>query len=120
MKINIETIPPGMMRPCAALEQDDYWVDEDGVLQIRVLDQPDPKVEFPLTLHAFVEAALVIILGIDIEEIDKFDAGIPAGIDPGMLPDCPYRVPHQWATAAEFMAVAAMGKTPANYEKEIV
>lgn len=120
MKIVIETIPHDKQRyPTVG----DYWIDEDGTMQVRISDLGNPGYEQAVVLHELTELFLVLHCGIAIEDIDKFDIAFEAARmvedtdEPGDHPDAPYQQQHCYATAVERMFIAAMGEKWAHYDK---
>ncbi len=104
----------------------DYWLDADGVLQIRVSEMSNPRFEELVAMHELSEALLVLAHGVSIEDIDKFDMNYEANrsegdttSEPGNSPDAPYRNEHIFATEIEGALGVAFGVDWREYEKEI-
>lgn len=100
----------------------DYWIDADGIMQVRISELGNPAFEWAVLVHELTEIALVLHRGIKIEDIDAFDIQFEANrtnnIDePGDDPSAPYQNEHCLATAAERMLIAAMGVKWADYDK---
>lgn len=72
----------------------DYWVDESGVLQIRVAEYPNDIQEIGTIIHELLEVWKLYKRGITIEEVEAFDVAHEYHEDPGCLPDAPYFVEH--------------------------
>src|ERR1035437_8139243 len=87
-KINIQIIPVGCMRP--GWRHGDYFLDEKGVLQIRVSEFDNHIDILALILHELNEAWLCAVKGVTIKEIDEFDLSHPETEDPGLLKCAPY------------------------------
>lgn len=107
----------------------DWWVDENGDLQIRVSAMGNPKYEFLVGYHEEAEAVLCIARGIDEKEITEFDikyendrdAGLHSDEDdPGFDPDAPYRMEHHTADIIEFIMAHELGVNAGEYGKTVM
>lgn len=118
MKIVIDTIPHHEHRyPTVG----DYWVDADGVLQIRVSETEDPRHSALVAVHELVEAVLVRDIGIAMAVIDDFDMrhavqAAPKYEEPGDDPKAPYHRQHTFATAVERLMAREMDVSWQDYE----
>ena len=85
----------------------DYFVDSDGVQQVRVSSMGDWRYEFLVTIHELVELAYCRHSGISEQEITRFDLEYekarPEGdvSEPGDSPLAPYHKQHKFATFIE-------------------
>ena len=68
--MEIKTIPHSEQRyeTCG-----DYWVDENGVQQVRISELNDWRYEVLIAVHEIVELSLARDRSIDEDEITKFD-----------------------------------------------
>ena len=114
MKIVIESIPQNKQR---YLTLGDWWMDEDGTIQIRVTgDDPSlsEKHQFLIALHELVEVKLCQERGITAKQVDDFDMArdeycVENGLEPGDLEDCPYRKEHRFAMLIEHLMAHELG-----------
>lgn len=117
--INVLTIPHETQRYNTV---GDYWVDENGVTQIRISDLGNTFYEDLIMLH---ELTLCRKAGVTIEDIDKFDfqftenraAGDAS--EPGDDPSAPYFKQHQFATKVEREMCRELGLDWDAYEDRI-
>lgn len=125
MNIHIETIPHDQHRyPTCG----DWWVDDQGNLQIRVSDMGNPDYEALVALHELIEVLLCKKRGITTAQVDEFDkqfekdreAGKHGEDDePGDHPDAPYKKEHFFATNVEALMSAELGVDFKTYESAI-
>lgn len=110
MKIHIETIPKSQDHHCGYLTCGDWWVDEDGTLQIRVTETGDDDSDTAVAIHELTEAKDCIARGITEKEVCAFDMQFEAeritgrhseDAEPGDDPRSPYRESHQRANHVE-------------------
>lgn len=115
MKIVIEAIPQVQQRYDT---WGDWWFDEDGTLQIRVTsDAPELPTEnhqFLIALHELVETMSCKSHGVPQTQVDEFDFKHQdecneKGIEPGDLPDSPYRREHRFAMLIEHLMARELG-----------
>lgn len=119
MKIVIEAIPHAEQRYDTL---GDWWFDPDGTLQIRVSnDQPlpgegtmDEKEQFCIALHELVEVKLCEAQGVTQAQVDEFDFAHQEqcnenDLEPGDLPDAPYRKQHRFAMLIEHLMARELG-----------
>ena len=94
-QINIMFIPIGCMRP-QYRDGYDYWVDERGILQIRIAEFENPDFTLYWAIHELLEFWRCTKKGVTLKAIEDFDAiAFAKGIDdPGSEPDAPYRKEH--------------------------
>lgn len=95
ISINMQIIPKSQMRPEYADSWGDYWVDEDGTLQIRAVLMPDVMFSHYILTHEHLEAIRCYRDGISLGSIEKWDSDHSDHPDPGCLPDAPYHSQHQ-------------------------
>lgn len=106
--IHIKIIPAGCMRP--GWTHGDYWVDENGHLQIRVSEFADPNNAFRIAMHELAEAwRYAAQHGADFSAIDQFDLAHQESDEPGRLPDAPYHDEHMLSEDIERLLVAQDG-----------
>ena len=110
--IHIKVIPHG----CHRYETfGDYWIDERGVLQIRVSRFADPRIARNTAVHEMLEACRCAARGLSFEEIDKFDLAHLDHEDPGCLPDAPYHAEHMQSMEVERLLVSQDGADWSEY-----
>lgn len=121
MKMHIESIPHETQRyPTVG----DYWLDTDGVEQIRVSSMPDWRYEALVVVHELVEMILTRHRDIQEEIISKFDIefeesrekGLVAG-EPGDHVHSPYRKEHFFATNLERLLAAELDVDWFEYDR---
>jgi hypothetical protein len=126
MEIHIKTISKERMRIIGGVG--DYWYDEDGILQIRVVDLGDEFMEKSIAVHELIEEALTKKRGLTEPEIQAFDEyhdmSVKMGMalpenEPGHEPDCPYRNEHCFAESVEMGMFAMSGLSWKEYEHKI-
>jgi hypothetical protein len=114
VKIVIESIPQNKQRYSTL---GDWWMDEDGTIQIRVTGD-DPSLsenhQFLIALHELVESMLCHERGISTEAVDAFDQSHDEycgeyDLEPGDLEDCPYRKEHRFAMLIEHLMAHELG-----------
>lgn len=122
MKINIEAIPERDMRyPSLG----DYWYDDKGVLQIRVV-QMDRRYEMLVIFHELVEQFLTEQRGIKEEDILKFDLEYEKNrqegdeSEPGDDLNAPYRKEHRFAENIERLIAHELGIDFNEYNDTII
>jgi hypothetical protein len=122
MEIHIKTIPHSEQRydTCG-----DYFLDDNGVMQIRVSDIGMPLSEHLVAIHELIEVVMCIVKGITIRTIDDFDIAFEKNrkegdlSEPGFDPEAPYRHEHAIATAVEMIICAHLGISWKEYEESI-
>lgn len=122
MNINIQTIPHDQHRyPTCG----DWWLDEQGNLQIRVSDMGNTDYEALVALHELVEVLLCKKRGITTEQVDAFDKTFESNRaegnndEPGDDPAAPYRKEHFFATNIEALMSSELGVDWKTYEAKI-
>lgn len=112
LNINIKTIPHSEHRyPTCG----DYWVDENGVQQVRVSDMNNPDYEILVAIHELIELYLCQKRGIKEEGITAFDVEfennrVEGNVDePGDDKNAPYRKEHFFATNVERLLAEQLG-----------
>jgi hypothetical protein len=122
MEIHIKTIPHSRQRYETV---GDYWIDRQGVIQIRVSSMRSEISEQLVAIHELVEVVMCKWRMMDIKEIDKFDKEFEAqrkegNLDePGFDPKSPYRNEHAIATAVELMICAHLNIPWKEYEAKV-
>lgn len=126
MEIHIKTIPNDKMRILGGVG--DYWYDDDGVLQIRVVELGDEFMEKSIAAHELIEEALTKKRGLLEPEIQAFDEYyeqrikmglVSQDIEPGHDPNCPYKNEHCFAESVEMGMFALAGLSWTEYENKI-
>lgn len=120
MKIVIESIPHASQRyPTCG----DWFLDEQGDMQIKVSEEMGEDSCFLVGLHEMFEAKVALKRGVTVKQVDDFDieyekahrkGGALDGerldeSEPGDDPKCPVFVEHGLATAIEQIACVMMG-----------
>ena len=106
LRIEIEVIPHESQRYDTA---GDYWVDELGVLQVRVSDMGNQYYEGMVIIHELIEELLTRFKGISEPDIMQFDIEHLDSDDPGSLEDAPYHSEHMFALEIERAMCEYMG-----------
>ena len=106
-EINIKVIP----HCCQRYETPgDYWIDKEGVLQVRISRMGNRLYEFLVLFHELLEWFMCEQAGIPIKDIDAFDIKYEKERDkglhskfsePGNHPKAPYGFAHRFATKME-------------------
>jgi hypothetical protein len=106
MRIEIRTIAAGKQRynTCG-----DYFMDEDGVLQVRISNAKDWRSEAAVVIHELVEYFLCRRSRVKLDTIDQWDKDHADADEPGDVPDCPYWRQHRFAENLERLLVAELG-----------
>jgi hypothetical protein len=119
--MEIKTIPHSEQRyeTCG-----DYWVDEQGVQQVRISELNDWRYEMLIAVHEIVELSLARHRNIDEVEITNFDVRFEAAKakgecfgEAGDHVHAPYRKEHFFATNIERLFAAELGVDWFEYEK---
>lgn len=121
-KINIEFIEHSAQRyPTCG----DYWLDENGDLQIRISIMSDLRSILAVAIHELFEVSGVIANGISIEAIDQFDIEFeknrqPGNTDePGHDPAAPYGHLHRLAEISEMLYADAVDLNWREHERNV-
>jgi hypothetical protein len=126
MEIHIKTIPHSNQNYNTV---GDYWIDENGTIQIRVSDMGNKDYEFLTMNHEIQEIYLCLKRGISFEEISKFDIQFEkdreAGLyieseEPGNSKSAPYFQEHQFASLIERIASYELKVDYRDYEKKMI
>jgi hypothetical protein len=121
--MQIETIPHEEQRyPTVG----DYWLDENGVEQIRVSTMLDWRYEVLVAVHEIVEMALTRQRGIPEEHITEFDTQFEKQKEHGVLSgeagdnvNAPYRKEHFFATNLERLFAAELDVDWFEYDRYV-
>src|SRR5882757_9563621 len=120
--INIQVIPHSQQRYETV---GDWWKDEQGILQIRVSEFDDWKMESAVAVHELIEIILCHARGIKQDIVDDFDKNFEANRqegntdEPGDDPKAPYRKEHFFATSIERLLCAELDINWKEYEEKI-
>lgn len=114
--INIRIIPRGCMRSQYQDGWGDYWMDENGVLQVRAVEFKELDHSFRVAVHELLEAWRCYRKGISLESIEAFDAAHADHDDPGCLTDAPYHREHMQSMLVEDILLMQDGYQPEDYE----
>jgi hypothetical protein len=102
----------------------DWWEDDEG-WHIRVSYLGDWRYQFLVVFHELLELAWCQWKGVTQAEVEAFDIAFEKNrkefdaSEPGDDPKSPYRIGHQFATAAERLAAAVLGVNWADYETAV-
>lgn len=122
MKIVIESTPDSDFRIKGGIG--DYWYEEDGTLQIRVLKTGNPDYDRLIAIHEFIEEWLTKRRGIDESKIQEFDdkwfkEEHADHEEPGYDPRAPYLIEHTIADGIERLLCGVCGISLDDYGKAI-
>jgi hypothetical protein len=126
MEIHIKTIPDSAFRIKGGIG--DYWYDDEGVLQVRVVELGDDFLETCIAVHEVIEEALTKKRGLPETDIQAFDdyydqrqkmGLIPEDTEAGFDPAAPYKNEHAFATGVELGMCALAGVSWKEYEDKI-
>jgi hypothetical protein len=123
LRMHIETIPHETQRyPTVG----DYWLDEQGVEQIRVSEMMDWRYEVLVAVHEIVEMALTRQRGIAEEAITEFDIKFEQDKEKGLVSgeagdnvNAPYRNEHFFATNLERLFAAELKVNWCEYDRYV-
>jgi len=123
LRMNIQTIPHEAQRyPTVG----DYWLDENGIEQIRVSEMMDWRYEVLVAVHEIVEMALTRQRGIEEQAITEFDIKFEADKEKGLVAgeagdnvNAPYRKEHFFATSLERLFAAELGVNWFEYDRYV-
>lgn len=125
MKIVIETVDHKDQRYNTI---GDYWIDEGGVLQIRVSNLGNTLYEKMIAIHELTEQALTEFKGIPEKEITEFDLMFEKEREQGLHKDndepgfdlrSPYHDQHALATSFELGMCALAGIKWNEYSNKV-
>lgn len=131
MKINVEIVPHNDQRyeTCG-----DWFLDSDGVLQVRISKLSNPCYERLILIHEIVEFLLesqkrggdLSAMEQLVKETDAFDKAYEAArpsddneSEPGCEPQCPAYQGHMAASAIENIAAMILGVNYNKYAEEV-
>lgn len=123
MEIHINTIDNALQRYSTI---GDYYYDSEGILQIKVSNLGDKKMEMLVIIHELVEEFLTRESGIKEEDISDFDKyyekrremGLVDKLsEPGFSSESPYRNQHAIATGIELIIAGILGVDWKRYEE---
>lgn len=130
MNITIAAIPHASQRyPTCG----DWWVDDHGVMQIRVSEEMGPDSCFLVAIHECIEAVIAMRRGVTVKEVDEFDIAYEKAhrvggtldgerldeTEPGDDPACPVFKEHGVATGIERILCAEMGISWSQHDKAV-
>ena len=104
----------------------DWWLDrQTGILEVRVSELGNWKMEMAIASHELHEAILCLARGIKEEDITQFDMAYEAKriagdfSEPGDSIDAPYKREHQFATVVEQFLINELQIDWEKYEKTV-
>lgn len=104
----------------------DYWIDENGVWQIRVSMMLDWRHEFLVFFHECIELAWCNYNNVSELAVKAFDEEYERNrrvddttSEPGDQPDAPYFMGHQLATMCEHVAAFILNVNWKHYTDEL-
>lgn len=115
MKIHITSIPHSEQRYDTS---GDYFVDKEGITQVRVDQSTDEREMFLIAIHELIEAFIAKHRGISWQKIDKFDIEYRGKGEPGDNPKSPYYKEHQFASIIEHLVANELDVNWDKYMKE--
>jgi hypothetical protein len=108
MNVHILTVPNDEIKVRKGFTGADWWFDDRGDLQVRVATElEDWREAMALAIHEAAEALMCKHLGITGAQVDEYDSKFEqehpgdGTTNVGDIHDCPYRIPHNAATAME-------------------
>ena len=108
MNIHILTVPNEQIKERHDFTGADWWWDDNGDLQVRVAAElTDWREAMALAIHEAAEALMCKHLCVTVDQVDDYDAKFErehpgdGTTNVGDISDCPYRLPHNAATAME-------------------
>lgn len=116
-RIEMRIIPKGCMRSHYQDSWGDYWVDENGTLQIRAVEFSIRMFSYYVLLHEFMEAIRCYRDGVSLESIEKWDADHSDHDDPGCIKGAPYHTQHIDSMTLERIACAQDGYEWDDYDE---
>ncbi len=126
MNIHILTVPNETIKERHGFTGADWWFDEVGDLQVRVAAElNDWRQQACLAIHEATEAIMCRHLKVTVQQVDdydeKFEREHPGDgtTNVGDLSDCPYRVPHNAATAAERIVAGVLDVPWQTYDDRL-
>lgn len=105
-----------------------YWIDENGDMQIRVSNMNNETYEAMISIHEFIEFVLLRNRGVGADEITKFDllfeqriknGLVSKNAQPGFAQDSPYLKEHTLAESVEMQMCALAGINWDKYNEKI-
>ena len=118
------TVPNEQIKQRRGFTGADWWWQENGNLQVRVAAElTDWRERACLAVHEITEAIMCRYLGITVQQVDEFDSAYQAAhavdLNAGDEPDCPYRIPHTFATAIERVLAGVLGVNWKAYDDRL-
>lgn len=124
--ISIKFVPNEEIKQRHGFTGADWWWDEVGDLQVRVATElQDWRERACLAIHEASEALMCRHLGITVQQVDDYDAKFElehpgdGTTNVGDLTDCPYRGPHNAATAAERIVAGVLEVPWQDYDDRL-
>lgn len=103
----------------------DWWIDDAAGWHVRISDMGNWRYHFLVAFHELLELAWCQHSNVTQGQVDAFDIAYEKArkpgdtSEPGDDPRAPYRVGHQFATAAERLAAAVLGVDWTKYEEAV-
>lgn len=123
--IVVKTVPNEEIKIRHGFTGADWWWEGD-TLQVRVAAElTDWKERAALIVHEVAEALISRDMGITVTQVDDYDAKFErehpgdGTTNVGDIDDCPYRQPHNYATAIERVLASAMNISWQNYDDRL-
>jgi len=91
----------------------------DEIVEFRVSDIGDERMEALIAIHEIVEQTLCKSKGISIDQIDIFDFSFTGDGEPGNHVDSPYRDQHRVATTVEKIVAKKLGVNWNEYKRRV-
>lgn len=123
LNVIIKEIPNEDIKARMGFTGADWWIDEGGILQIRIAIELPELERHALALHEYSEALLCIHDGVTVAQVDEFDKKFKGehivDVNAGDDPLAPYARQHTFATAIERIFTGAVGLKWKPYEERL-
>lgn len=126
MNVHILCVPNNDIKLRKGFTGADWWYDEQGDLQVRVaLELTDWRERMALAMHEAAEALMCKHMNITVQQVDDYDARFErehpgdSTTNVGDIHDCPYRIPHNAATAMERVFTTVTGVSWQDYDDRL-
>lgn len=125
MNIHSLSIPNEEIKSRHGFTGADWWFDDNGDLQVRVANELNWREQMALMTHEIAEAIMCKHLGVTVQQVDDYDAKFErehpgdGTTNVGDISDCPYRVPHNAATAMERVLTTVLDLPWQDYDDRL-